>query len=232
MSSNVPLLNEYKQEFLWKRAPQSFLGGPKLKLGYDAPPYVYINQLIIFLIPWILGGIFTLLVELEFLEEDKGIYIYGGVMCLYVLLTNFICEMRKSKEAAVQTVNANTQNVLSEDDEIDFESCCGVETVSFVVPGKKFKFNILFHSLLSGPVCGLGFWYLLPGTLADLYDHIAATIVLHVFGWFALCVAQYSLTVGSPPESANFRTLDTWEISPLMRPFYALVFFTFDVLSR
>ena len=44
MGGGVPLLNEYKQEFVWKRLPQTIFGGPKLKLGYDAPAYVYLTQ--------------------------------------------------------------------------------------------------------------------------------------------------------------------------------------------
>ena len=44
MGAGVPLLNEYKQEFVWKRLPQTIFGGPKLKIVYDAPAYVYITQ--------------------------------------------------------------------------------------------------------------------------------------------------------------------------------------------
>ena len=232
MGTDVPLLNEYKQDFFWKRVPQSILGGPKLKLGYDAPAYVYINQLLIFLIPWLLGGIFTALVELGLIDYDTGIYIYGGLMSVFVILVNFISEMIKNKEALDTSVNTKAKNMLAEDDDLDFQTCCGTETVTFVVPGKKYKLNIVIHALISGPLCGLGFWYLLPKTLNDVYGNIAATIILHTFGWLTITIAQYSLTVGSPPETANFKTPDTWEITPLMRPFYCLVFFSFDVLAR
>jgi hypothetical protein len=33
MGTGIPLLNEYKREFLSKRFPQTLLGGPKLRLG-------------------------------------------------------------------------------------------------------------------------------------------------------------------------------------------------------
>ncbi len=233
MGSGVPLLNEYKQEFFWKRVPQSVLGGPKLKLGYDAPAYVYINQVLLFLVPWVVGGIFTALVQYDLLKYDIGIYIVGGIMCAFVLLVNFVSEMRKSKVADGPTAMENkAKNMLSEDDEIDFQSCCGVETVKFILPGKKYKINILIHALLAGPLCGLGFWFLLPLTLEELYGNIAATILLYVTGWLTLCIAQYSFTVGAPPETANFRALDTWEVTPLMRPFYCLAFFCFHIIAR
>ena len=231
MGSGVPLLNEYKQEFLWKRVPQSAFGGLKLKLGYDAPAYVYVNQILLFMIPWFLGGVFTALAQYDLMEDDTCIYIYGGLMCLHVILVNFISAMTKSKEET--ETNTKAKNMLSEDDEIGFQTCCGAKTVTFVTPGKKFKLNIVIHAILSGPLCGLGLWYLLPETLNNLYNsNIAATIILHAFGWLTLCIAQYSLTVCSPPETANFNALDTWEITPLMRPFYCLVFFSFDILAR
>ncbi len=232
MGSGVPLLNEYKQEFFWKRVPQSILGGPKLKIGYDAPLYVYIHQVVLFLVPWTVGGLFTALVECDLLEYDAGSYISGGLMSLYVILLNIVCEIKKSKETTDVLPESKGRNILAEDDEIDFESCCGVETMKFVVPGKKFKLNILFHALVSGPLCGLGFWYLLPMTLESLFGNAVATVVLYILGWLTLCIAQYSLTVCAPPETANFRTLDNWEITPLMRPFYCLLFFSFHIVAR
>lgn len=64
MGPDVPLLNEYKQEF-WKRFPQMVLGGPCLKLGYCTPPYIYVNQAVLFLTPWLLGSIVMLLCQLQ-----------------------------------------------------------------------------------------------------------------------------------------------------------------------
>ncbi|XP_064009585.1 pecanex-like protein 4 isoform X2 [Pogoniulus pusillus] len=63
MGPDVPLLNDYKQEFFLKRFPQTVLGGPRFKLGYCAPPYIYVNQIILFLTPWVLGGVGTLLYQ-------------------------------------------------------------------------------------------------------------------------------------------------------------------------
>jgi hypothetical protein len=51
------------------------------------------------------------------------------------------------------------KNFLAEEDEVDFLSCCGAETIEFVVPPKRFKLNILFHGLISGAMCGLTLWY-------------------------------------------------------------------------
>lgn len=90
MGTSVPLLNEYKQEFLAKRLPQTILGGLKIKLGYDAPVYVYINQILLFFIPFLLGGLFTLLVELETIKDHVAVYVYGGLMTAFVITIQLI----------------------------------------------------------------------------------------------------------------------------------------------
>ena len=39
---------------------------------------------------------------------------------------------------------------------MEFVSCCGVETVEFILPGRKHLFNVFFHSMFAGPLYGLG----------------------------------------------------------------------------
>lgn len=90
MGTGVPLLNEYKLEFFAKRLPQTILGGLKLRIGYDAPFYVYINQVVLFVVPFILGGIFTLLVELDTIKDYIAVYTFGALMTAFVLLVQLI----------------------------------------------------------------------------------------------------------------------------------------------
>ena len=233
MGSGTPLLNEYKQEFLWKRLPQTILGGLRLKLGFCAPLYIYLCQVLLFLTPWIVGGVFTLIVEEDVLAYDIAIYVYGSIMCLFVLALNVVGATVREKCSAVSSVALNAHNVLSEENEMDFVSCCSIETINFLLPAKRFLISVLVHALLSGPFLGLGFWYLLPSTLNNVYDNnLSATVSLYGFGWICLCIAQYSLTVAPPTESAIFRTSDRWELGPLMRPFYCMIFFSFDLLAR
>ncbi|XP_063959020.1 pecanex-like protein 4 [Lytechinus pictus] len=221
MGQEVPLLNEYKQDFFWKRLPQTLLGGPKLKLGFPAPAYVYINQVTLFLLPWLLGGLFTILVEFNVLEAYIAYYVYGGSMVIYVLaaqLISLIVQRRADTVAAFQNTN-----VLAEEDEVEFDSCCGYETFQYIVPLKRWKTNILLHALVSGLMGGLGFWYLLPSVLNPLFNNVGATVVLFIFGWLTICIAQYPLSTGSPPEPASFRAIDTLELLPLLRPCYVLI---------
>ena len=90
MGTGVPLLNEYKQEFVFKRLPQTILGGLKLRLGYDAPIYAYLNQLLVFGIPFVLGGLFTLLVELDTIKDYIAVCVFGASVTTYVLLAQLI----------------------------------------------------------------------------------------------------------------------------------------------
>ncbi|XP_022086060.1 pecanex-like protein 4 [Acanthaster planci] len=231
MGDNVPLLNDYKREFFWKRFPQTLLGGVKLRLGYDAPAYIYLNQMILFVIPMVIGGMFSLVVELAGINIVIGYCVVGGCLGLYVLCAQGISVLLQRRSP--NTVRPNLGNILADEDEVDFESCFGPETLDFILPVKKWKINILVHAVVSGVMGGLGFLYLVPGTLNALYyNNVGVTVVMYIFGWFALCVAQYPLTVTSPPESSVFRATDPYETMPLMRPFHLCLFFAVDLVWR
>ncbi|CAG5127048.1 unnamed protein product [Candidula unifasciata] len=239
MGMGVPLLNGYKRSFLLKRIPQTVLGGLKLRLGYSAPAYVYVNQVLLWLIPFLLGCIFTLVLELVYTDEQISsvlvLYscLYGACIIIFVVIVQTITTIMEMKEK--ENLHAGIirkKNSLAEEDEIEFESCCGAETFAFVIPAKRFKVNIALHALVSGVVCGLGYWYLLPYSLNNLFSYnYGATAVVFILGWFTICVAQYSLTAAAPPEPAVYRTMDTYELQPLTRPLYTLVCYSIHIAS-
>lgn len=226
----APLLNDYKLEFFWKRFPQTLLGGLKLKLGYEAPFYVYLFQVLVFLVPFVLGGLFTIFVEFHIVTDlYVNSYIYGSLMVLFVLVTQLFSWLIRRGSSNLAKFQ---KNILAQDDEVDFVSCCGFETVQFLFPKKKFTINVFIHAIISGVLCGVMFLYLLPSTLNGLFGNTGATAVVFVFGWFVVCVGQYSLTSAPGAELALFRALDSFEITPLMRPFYVLIFGIIGILSR
>lgn len=230
MSPDVPLLNDYKQDFLLKRFPQTVLGGPRLKLGYCAPSYIYVNQIVLFLMPWALGGTGTLLYQLDVLRDYAAAALSGGLMVFTAAVIQLISVYAKSKSVVVKRMR--TRDILSEEDQHEFTSCAGAETVKFLIPGKKYVANTVFHSVLAGLVCGLGTWYLLPNRVTLLYGSPGATAVLFVFGWITLCIGEYSLIVNTATETATFQTQDTYEITPLMRPLYIFFFVSVDLAHR
>ncbi|NXH10161.1 PCX4 protein, partial [Bucco capensis] len=230
MGPDVPLLNDYKQEFFLKRFPQTVLGGPRFKLGYCAPPYIYVNQIILFLTPWVLGGIGTLLYQLGVLKDYYTAALSGGLMFVTALLLQMMNLYAKQKTVTVERMQI--QNTLTDEDEFEFSSCVGSETVKFIIPGKKYMINTVFHSLLAGLLCGLGTWYLLPNRITLLYSNIGGTVVIFVFGWVTICIGEYSLIINTATETATFQALDTYEITALMRPFYIFVFIAVDLAHR
>ncbi|OXB70929.1 UNVERIFIED_CONTAM: hypothetical protein H355_013779 [Colinus virginianus] len=230
MGPDVPLLNDYKQEFFLKRFPQTVLGGPRLKLGYCAPPYVYVNQIILFLMPWVLGGVGTLLYQLDIMKDYYTAALSGGLMFVTALILQMANLYAKQKTVTVERMQI--QNALTDEDEFEFSSCVGSETVKFIIPGKKYIINTVFHSLLAGVLCGLGTWYLLPNRITLLYNNIGGTVTIFVLGWVTVCIAEYSLIVNTATETATFQALDTYEITALMRPFYILVFIAVDLAHR
>ncbi|KAM5241613.1 pecanex-like protein 4 isoform 2-T5 [Hipposideros larvatus] len=230
MSPDVPLLNDYKKDFFLKRFLRTVLGGPRLKLGFCAPPYIYVNQIILFLMPCILGGIGTLLYQLGILEDYYTAALSGGLMLFTAFVIQFTSLYARNKSVTVERML--TTDILAEEDEHEFTSCAGAETVKFLIPGKKYVANTVFHSVLAGLVCGLGTWYLLPKRITLLYGSAGGTAVLVFFGWMTLCIGEYSLIVNTAIETATFQTQDTYEITPLMRPLYIFFFVFVDLTHR
>ncbi|KFZ47512.1 Pecanex-like 4, partial [Antrostomus carolinensis] len=230
MGPDVPLLNDYKQEFFLKRFPQTVLGGPRFKLGYCAPPYIYVNQIILFLTPWVLGGVGTLLYQLGIMKDYYTAALSGGLMFVTALILQMTNLYAKQKTVTVERMQI--QNTLTDEDEFEFSSCIGSETVKFIIPGKKYIINTVFHSLLAGVLCGLGTWYLLPNRITSLYSNIGGTVIIFVFGWVTICIGEYSLIINTATETATFQALDTYEITALMRPFYIFVFIAVDLAHR
>ncbi|XP_023783113.1 pecanex-like protein 4 isoform X1 [Cyanistes caeruleus] len=230
MGPDVPLLNDYKQEFFLKRFPQTVLGGPRFRLGYCAPPYIYVNQIILFLTPWLWGGVGTLLYQLGVMKDFCTAALSGGLMFVTALALQMTNLYAKQKTVTVERMQI--QNTLTDEDEFEFSSCVGSETVKFIIPGKKYIINTVFHSLLAGVLCGLGTWYLLPNRITLLYSNIGGTVVIFVLGWVTICIGEYSLIVNTATETATFQALDTYEITALMRPFYIFVFIAVDLAHR
>ncbi|XP_048393247.1 pecanex-like protein 4 [Stegostoma tigrinum] len=230
MGPDVPLLNDYKQEFFWKRFPQTILGGPRFKLGYCAPPYIYVNQVILFLIPWVFGGVGTVLYQLNTIDDCWASVLAAGLMLLAACIVQGMSLWVRQKNVTVETFPS--ENTLADEDEFDFSSCAGPETVKFIVPGKKYLINTVFHSVLAGALCGLGTLYLLPNRLMLLYANAGATFVLFVFGWVTVCIGEYSLIINTAVETATFQPQDTYEINALTRPLYIFVFIAVDLAYR
>uniref|UniRef100_A0A8C4GWG4 Pecanex-like protein n=1 Tax=Dicentrarchus labrax TaxID=13489 RepID=A0A8C4GWG4_DICLA len=230
MGPDVPLLNEYKQEFFWKRFPQTVLGGPRFKLGYCAPPYVYVNQAVLFLTPWLFGGIGTLLCQLQLLQELHATVLSGMLMFGAAAGVQALALYAARRSGTVERLGA--PNILVDEEEVEFTHCVSPETVRFIAPGKRFGLNVVLHTVLAGVLCGFGTWYVFLGRLTALYGSIGVSLVVFVLSWVTLCIAEYSLIVNTATETATFQAQDTYEITPLTRPLYIFIFIAVDLADR
>ncbi|KAF7662639.1 hypothetical protein LDENG_00231050 [Lucifuga dentata] len=230
MGPDVPLLNEYKQEFFWKRFPQTVLGGPRFKLGYCAPPYVYVNQAVLFLTPWLFGGIGTLLCQLQLLQELHAAVLSGMLMFGAAAGVQGLTLYAARRNGVVERLGA--PNILVDEEEVEFTHCVSPETVRFIAPGKRFGQNVVLHTVLAGVLCGFGTWYVFLGRLTALYGSIGVSLVVFVLSWVTLCIAEYSLVVNTATETATFQAQDTYEITPLTRPLYVFIFISVDLANR
>ncbi|XP_013869308.1 pecanex-like protein 4 [Austrofundulus limnaeus] len=230
MGPDVPLLNEYKQEFFWKRFPQTVLGGPRFKLGYCAPPYVYVNQAVLFLTPWLFGGVGTLLCQLQLLQELHAAILSGMLMFAAAAGVQALALYAARRSGAVERLG--TPNILVDEEEVEFTNCVSPETLRFIAPGKRFGLNVVLHTILAGVLCGFGTWYVFLGRLTALYDSIGVSLVVFVLSWVTLCIAEYSLIVNTATETATFQAQDTYEITPLTRPLYISIFIAVDMVNR
>ncbi|XP_068948154.1 pecanex-like protein 4 isoform X3 [Petaurus breviceps papuanus] len=230
MGPDVPLLNDYKQDFFLKRFPQTVLGGPRFKLGYCAPPYIYVNQIILFLIPWVLGGIGTLLYQLDILKDYYTAALSGGLMLFVAFAIQMTSLYARKKSVTIERMLS--PDAVMDEDEYESSGCADAETIKFIIPGKKFMVNTVFHSVLAGVICGLGTWYLLPNRITLLYSNIGGTVMIFIFGWVTVCIGEYSLIINTATETATFQTLDTYEFTALMRPLYIIFFIAVDLAHR
>ncbi|XP_069008346.1 pecanex-like protein 4 [Embiotoca jacksoni] len=230
MGPDVPLLNEYKQEFFWKRFPQTLLGGPRFKLGYCAPPYVYVNQAVLFLTPWLFGGVGALLCRLQLLQELHAAVLSGVLMFGAAAGVQALALYAARRSGALERLGA--PNVLVDEEEVEFTHCVSPETVRFIAPGKRFGLNVVLHAVLAGVLCGFGTWYVFLGRLTALYGSIGVSLVVFVLSWVTLCIAQYSLIVNTATETATFQAQDTYEITPITRPLYIFAFIAVDLADR
>nr|XP_056706212.1 pecanex-like protein 4 [Euleptes europaea] len=232
MAPDVPLMGYHKRAFVLRRLAQTFLGGPRLMLGQSAPSYVFVHQILLFLVPWALGGVCSLLYQLGVLEDFETALLSGALMLAAATVIQGTSLVERRRRASAQRVPKH--NPLMDEEVWEFSSCLGSETVAFLIPGKKhIIFNVIGHSIISAVLCSSATCYLLPSRLTSLFHgNIGVCVAIFVLGWLTVCVVEYALIVNTPPETAAFQATDDNEIMPLLRPSYVFLFVAVDLADR
>lgn len=234
MSTDVPLLNDYKRTFVRNRLLQTFTGGLRLT---GCPWYGVVGQIGLFVIPGVVISVFYLYRDWEHSGWGRTTaYVLCGVVAfLYgTILQSLAHIIEKRAEAARENVVAEVDNLgqvqpsrpkidfMEDEDRIALDGFCGLATWKFLIPKKKYRFNVFFHPLVGGLTSGLGLYFLRWGSIQDIFEGTHRVILVITFGWFAIVNALYGLLFNPPPEIATFRTLEIYEIGSLSRPFHVL----------
>ena len=154
-STASPFLNEYKLKFVIRRLLQTFLSGLLLKFDDDveAPWFIYLFQIVLFVLPFVYGGIFILAADLSSFSH-LYLSIIGGVMYFLFVFTfklallilsnrlHYRDEKRRLNEkthkkniASSKPTRQNTKTSLFNDEQgYEFGSCCSMATLFFLFP--------------------------------------------------------------------------------------------------
>eukprot|EP00794_Sanderia_malayensis_P019841 gene19841-21783_t len=221
-AAQAPLLNDYKYDYFTRRLPQTISGGLRLKIGSHLPIYIYFLQLLFFLVPLLIASLLTIPAETNPDLRIAFSYVYGALMFSIMLLTHGSLLLMERKSSCNETnIPKSKELSLDESDtELQLQKCCSMQTLQFIIQKKRYYFNIFFHALIGGIVDGVVFQFLLPSRTNAAFGNYTASIVYFIISWFVVCIGQHCLLGQTPPEPAQFRTTDHFDLSPLMRPFY------------
>lgn len=225
--TNTPLLNKYKFYYLCKVLPQTLLGGIKLRLGFNVPYFIYIFQILIWILPIIIGSLFTITAELSDFDNNLCGILSGITVFLVQALVHVVVLILKKKATAEKPKN----NFLAEEDGSQFNSCFCLASLQFLVPNRSLL-NYIFHPLLNGVICCFALLFLLPERTDKLFKSLAVKVIVYIFGWITVCTSCYPLIGQAPKEPAKFYSLELFELEVLTRPFYVILIILFDYFSR
>ena len=231
----APLINDYKADFFWRRFVRTVLGGPNIYLHFKAPRYIYFFQAVLLFVPWILGACFTIFAEfIPAASNISALYyaiIYGAIITVYNFVLYYIAFVI-SRRLNIFNSFIDNQNMHSDEQEIEFKSCCSSTTWYFIFGKKTHIYNIILHPLCAGGLCGVTYYYLLPSNIITLFSASSTWIPIYTLGWISLSIAQYPLIATCPPEPALYRTTQVEQLEPFRRPFYIASIAIFSLATR
>ena len=202
MSADVPLLNDYKRNFVRNRLCQTFLGGIRL---FGVPQYTIILQTFVFFIPIIP------VIPFYFIEPHWDIWLNYLIFAIIIVILSLIFQIcgkllnykiiRQISSSSDNQIPGVTSELLAEENTVQIHGC--VSLMSFLIPCKKNWLNILLHSLISGLMA------FSVGPLFQPSETVIPVVLVQIFSWYSILQAYYSLILVNPPETATFRVHDS-----------------------
>ena len=150
MSADVPLLNDYKRNFVRNRLCQTFLGGIRL---FGVPWYTIILQIFVFLIPIIP------VISFYFIEEPHWQnYLFFAIIIVILSLIFQICGKLLHYRIIRQINSSNSDNqlhdvtineLLSEENTVQIQGCVFHEFFKKILFKKLIGKNPYFISVFN-----------------------------------------------------------------------------------
>jgi len=149
IQTRAPLINDYKRKFLFKRLLQTLLGGLVLYFGAEDPIpfYVYLFQIVQFVIPFFFGGLFILIADLTKYEKLNMSLIAGAIYLLFILVFKVFSlllinakhykKLKAEKERNSKSKSNSTRRnrgELNDEESYQFDSFCSLSTLNFLFP--------------------------------------------------------------------------------------------------
>lgn len=252
-STSSPLLNDYKRNFVLKRLLQTILGGPifKFSSSIKSPAYIYILQIILYLLPFVFGGISILIHDLVNTKQwNLYISIIAGSLYFLLILSlkiSLLIIVNKSYQTK-QSENAEKANRLSDEQNFEFTKFFSKSTIEFLIPTSSELFNEsnparktakivksllqnLFDSCLVGLIMFSSVYFESIIYLQNFYS-LAASIILFILHWIVLVMSCYSLCFRNPPELAIYQPYDNLNINRYYRVFYVFCFQLIELIFK
>lgn len=231
--NTAPILNDYKVVFARRRWLQTSLGGVNLLInGTSIPVYVYILQVLLWLVPLIVGLPLVIANESEKLGDD---WIPALIFAMIMASFTFVV---KSISIYVQRTNMTKSQpdsaaALSEEEEYQFEYFWSEEVFKFLLPVNTHTWlpSVLVLSIVAGCASFGAFFYLSPSNLSTSYPGMPV-LLFEILGWISFLMCQYSVTASSPNELSQFRSHDAYGLSKYMRISYAITFFAVNLAFK
>ena len=200
MSTDVPLLNDYKKKFVRNRVFQTFLAGLRLT---GVPWYTIPIQFTLFLSP--LGAVIPYLVL-----NDSNVIIslaLAGILSGWALILQIFAKFLQflSSRKSGDQVESIGNDPLEEENEVVLNGFCDLKTWTFILPCKKYWINIPIHATLCGFMMFLTSHFLLMESIGNSIGDVLPPLLVLVTSTFPIIQAFHALVIISPPETAMYR---------------------------
>jgi hypothetical protein len=255
VQSVAPFLNDYKKTFLVRRVVQNLFGGIIFFIDGKIPWFIILIQVILFLNPFLIGGIFILISDTTSFDRINASISASLIFISYLILLKVILAIilnkKYLKEIKIKNESNDANNshskILTQDNE--FHS---IDTViTFIFPSiqifivetnhivklnklKLFKyiFRITIDSLIAGFVmfCSVNFESIVY--LQSIKFSVGGAICIFIFNWIVLCLTLYSLCIQDPAEPAVYQPYDNLKIQHYTRTFYVVCFQIIEMIYK